>query len=72
MFLNNNCDCDPPLVVGVAFVALATVTITLWALRRSDRYGQTVDALRLVGWTALVIAALGGAIRAISDVSDIL
>ncbi|MEE9298839.1 MAG: hypothetical protein V3V29_07385 [Acidimicrobiia bacterium] len=65
------CECDPPLVAGIAFFVLTFVTIATWVLGQSDRNSRTAAAFRLAGWTALGVATLAGAIRALSDISEI-
>jgi FtsH-binding integral membrane protein len=67
------CDCDPPLVAGVAFMILAAVTVALWiASRSTNRGAKVMSALTTVGWVSLAIAFIAGAARAISDISEII
>ena len=66
------CDCDAPVVSAVAFVALAAVTIGMWAFRQAADGSRVMKALTTIGWASLSLAFVAGAVRAISDISDIL
>lgn len=65
------CDCDTPLVSGFAFVVLAAATIGMSVRRASGRFGA-FKTLTAIGWIALSVAFIAGAIRALSDIADIL
>jgi hypothetical protein len=65
------CDCDAPVVSGFAFVVLAAATIGMSVRRVSGRLGA-FKTLTGIGWIALSVAFIAGAIRALSDIADIL
>jgi hypothetical protein len=70
---DEGCDCNPPLVAGSAFLVLAAATVALWAVARFTNGGSKVmSALTTVGWASLTVAVVAGAVRAISDISDII
>jgi len=67
IMFGDQCDCDPPILVGV-FTAVAGIGTAMWWSRR--------DRLRLparaAGYVGLVGAAGFGLVRAISDAADII
>jgi hypothetical protein len=71
-FTSSNCGCEPPIVVGIGFMVLAVVTISLWWSVRGGAGARTLRGLEMIGWVALGVTAATGAVRAIADVSDIL
>lgn len=66
------CGCDPPLVAGGAFVALTVITIALWLLRRFGAGPRSARTLVVVGWGALAISVIAGAVRVLSDLAAII
>ena len=72
LLLNSDCDCDPPLVSGTAFIILAATTVALWAVTRTTGNSRAVKMLTSIGWAALTVAFAAGAVRAISDIADII
>ena len=72
LLVNSDCDCDPSLVSGMALVVLAAVTVALWAVLQTSRGSQAQKVLTTIGWAALTIAFVAGAVRAISDIADII
>ncbi len=69
---SEGCDCDAPVVSGSAYIILAAATVALWVVRRKTPGSRAVNVLITIGWTSLAVAFIAGAVRAISDISDIL
>jgi hypothetical protein len=72
LLVNSDCDCDPSLVSGSAFIVLAATTVGLWAVTRMNGSSRVMTAVTTLGWASLTIAFVAGAVRAISDISDII
>jgi len=72
LLVNSDCDCDPSLVSGSAFIVLAATTVGLWAVTRMNGSSRVMTAVTTLGWASLTIAFVAGAVRAISDITDII
>jgi len=69
---DEGCDCNPSLVSGMAFAVLAAVTVALWAVHQTSGGSRAQKVLTTIGWAALAVAFVAGAVRAISDIADII
>lgn len=72
LFSESACGCDPPLGVGIGLVVLTLATVAMWITTRSGREPRGLGTLRLLGWTALGFTTVVGAMRAVSDVVQII
>ncbi len=66
------CGCKPAFAVGGFVLAMAVATLTLWFVHATDRLdARWLPRLRLVGYATIAGTLITGAIRFLSDVSEI-
>jgi hypothetical protein len=67
------CGCEPAFAIGGFVLAMAVATLALWVARAADRLNaQWLLRLRIAGYATAAGTLVTGAIRFLSDVSEIL
>ena len=72
LFLEDFCECEPPRVMGVLIVGMVVGTVAWWVSRIREPERETDRWVSVLGYVTTAGAFAAGALRAISDVRQLL